>query len=237
MALTVPLVPIEMVVVDRAVLFRLCERVAVALAVLFGAMVIVALDTAVLLKSCERVAVASAVVFRDVDTVAGIPSVSFEGIEMVAVAAAVSFEVCEMELAVEAGGFWSSGISAVAACMVYISVVYSGGAVSINVVTMVDGVTRQLQILLKRSGANVAACVGGTGGACLFKGGETTEAVALGELPIYGSTVALLVLQGSEDAVALTSMVTVVNAPVAVTLRVVVYVGVTLARTRLDEAM
>lgn len=84
-----------------------------------------------------------------------------------------------------------------------VSVVYSAEAVSVNVVMIVDGVTRQLQTLLRRSAEYAPASAGGTGGPCRFTGGETTEAVALGALPVAEITVALLELHVSMGAVAL----------------------------------
>jgi hypothetical protein len=63
---------------------------------------------------------------------------------------------------------------------VTISILNSAEANDVMVVTIVDGVTRQLQTLLKRRGGYVPACAGASAGCCLFKGGETTEAVALG---------------------------------------------------------
>jgi secreted trypsin-like serine protease len=69
------------------------------------------------------------------------------------------------------------------------SILNSAEANDVRVVMIVDGVTRQLQTLLKRSGGYVLACAGASGGPCLFKGGETTEAVALGELPVAGMRV------------------------------------------------
>ena len=71
-------------------------------------------------------------------------------------------------------------------------VVYSAAAVSVNVVTIVAGVTRQLQTLLRRRVGYVSASAGATGGPCLFNSGERSEVVALEELPAAEVTVALL---------------------------------------------
>ena len=46
----------------------------------------------------------------------------------------------------------------------------SAEAVDVNVVTIVDGVTRQLQTLLKRSVAEGLSSMGGSGSGCLFTG-------------------------------------------------------------------
>jgi hypothetical protein len=66
-------------------------------------------------------------------------------------------------------------------------VVYPAEAVAVKVVTMVDGVTRQLQTLLNRRVGYVLACAGATGAACLFRCGGRTVTVALAVLTEAGA--------------------------------------------------
>jgi hypothetical protein len=73
-----------------------------------------------------------------------------------------------------------------------ISVSHSGGAVDVKVVTIVAGVTRQLQTLLNRSCPYVSVSRGGTGKACFFCGVGTEVFVASREVLVAGTTVALL---------------------------------------------
>lgn len=198
-ALAVLFVPSEMETVEIAVMFTLRENVVVTLVVLIGAIVMVAFELAVLLLSRPggRVTVASVSLSGGTGTVVVTPAVIFEVIDMLAVSVAVPSDIRGLESVVKGGVSPYSGSSAVT-CIVNcssrqipfapvvnqltVSVVYSASAISVIVVMIVDGVTRQLQTLLKRREGYVEASPGGTGIPCLFRSGETTDVVALGKL-------------------------------------------------------
>lgn len=72
-----------------------------------------------------------------------------------------------------------------------VTVVYTAAAVVVNVVTIVDGVTRQLQALLRRRDGYAPAS-GGPGESCLLRSGGTIKEVAFKEVPVAWTRVALL---------------------------------------------
>ncbi len=73
----------------------------------------------------------------------------------------------------------------------------------VQVWTMVDGVTRQLQTLLTRSGSYVERYAGGVGVTCLFRGGERAVTVELAKPLVARTAVVLLEVHGAEELVAL----------------------------------
>jgi hypothetical protein len=86
---------------------------------------------------------------------------------------------------------------------VIVTIVQATELYEVHVAMKVDGVTRQLHALLKRSGGYVPANAGGDGESCLFGGGGNTGRVALGELAVERTEVALLEPHGSDEVVEL----------------------------------
>lgn len=73
-----------------------------------------------------------------------------------------------------------------------VSIVHATDTNDVQVWIMVDGVTRQLQTLLTRSGSYVAMYAGGVGATCLFRGGERAVAKGLIRLLVAETAVVLL---------------------------------------------
>ncbi len=71
-------------------------------------------------------------------------------------------------------------------------IVHATDTNDVQVWTMVDGVTRQLQTLLTRSGSYVARYAGGGGATCLLRGGERAVTGGLTKPLVAGIPVVLL---------------------------------------------
>lgn len=82
----------------------------------------------------------------------------------------------------------------------FVTTVHAIDMNDVQVCTMVDGVTRQLQTLLTRRGSYGARKAGAVCVTCLFRGGEAAVAVVLTK-PLVAAerAVVLLLLHGSEE--------------------------------------
>jgi hypothetical protein len=84
---------------------------------------------------------------------------------------------------------------------VIVSIVQATELYDVQVAVKVDGVTRQLHALLKRSGGYVPATINGIGESCLLGGGRKTGRVAFGELAVERTSVVLLDSHGAVEVV------------------------------------